>query len=227
MMCPVFSIQVLSLLFYLHKTFSRRIGWPKTQAILDIPIVFLLLVVLCHFYFFKHLLFKLKGLQIKLNGYYFHVLLSSMLHICFPSPPPYNWLSDKISINLQSRGSHSSREKRPSPSSLSAGHVLALTFVQLVLPMIMALAGSSVAHGSEKRKGILNYREKWCLKRQQFTDVCFFSFFHSKIFSYSLFLISIKYGLLHFLRNFIIVSLGEIIQEDSTKRILYIHSFLH
>ena len=47
--------------------------------------------------------------------------------------------------------------------------------VWLVLPMIMALASSSVAHGSESRKRILNYRGKWCLKRQQFTDVYFFS----------------------------------------------------
>lgn len=92
-----------------------------------------------------------------------------------------------------------SRIEEESPPSASAGHMLAQTLVWLALSVIMVLVGISVVHGSESRKGILNYRENWCLKRQQFTDVCIF--FHSEIFLYSLPFISIRYGWLLFLRN--------------------------
>lgn len=155
--------------------------------------MFILLVVVCFFDFwvFFFLLFWAFTIQIKMDdsiGYYFYVPLNLTFHICFSLTS--NWLSLTIDANVQSGGSQ---------PSITQCWALALTVVWLVLSMIMALAGISLVHGSESRKGILNYRENWCLKRQQFTDVDFF--FHSEIFAYSLSFISIKYGWLHFLRN--------------------------
>lgn len=107
----------------------------------------------------------------------------------------------------------------PVPPSACAGHVLVLT---------LCLAWVSHDYGScwqlsgpwvRKQKRNLELQGEMMLKKAT-VYWCLF-FFHSKIFSYSLSFISIKYGWLHFLRNFISLrrEFGEIIQEDSTKKI--------
>lgn len=157
--------------------------------------MFILLVVI----FFS----TLKQLLFKINEMTAMVTMSLSLWVLpFTSTSLSQVIGFQIKSVLLPIGEVATPPGRQDPALHQPALVTCLAWpcVWLVLPMIMALAGSSVSHGSESRKGILNYRGEMMLKKETVYR-CLFFFPHSEIFSYSLSFNSIKYGWLHFLRK--------------------------